>query len=539
MLSNVPFVSVRRFSVGHRSVPCHAARRRRRVPAALAGALVLALTTVPLSVGAQPGAMDAEALAALADQQARASFPLLRELLSIPNDANSPEDIEKNIVWSENAFRERGFTLQRIATPTIPLLLAERPGLGADTTVLVYLQIDGQPVDPSAWFQDDPYEPTLKRRNALDEWQTLEWSAIEDYDDEMRVFARSASDAKGPVAMFLAALDGLAKVGVEPNFNLKIIMDFEEELGSPRLPQAVLDNQERLAADMLIIFDGPRHITNRPTLTYGARGITELTLTTYGPIVPQHSGHFGNYAPNPALRLAQLLASMKDSEGRVTIPGYYDGIEIDEDTQRILRAVPDDEQQIRERLQLGSVDKVGRFYQEAIQYPSLNIRGMRSGWINEEKRTIVPAWARAEIDVRLVLETDSDRLVGLIADHIRKQGYFLTDAEPDRATRLAHEKIASLTWREHYQSFRTPFDSTVGNWLRGAMRRAFEEDPIQIRMSGGSIPISPFVNTLAIPAVTVPTVNRDNNQHSPNENLRLGNYREGIRTMMAILSEPL
>jgi acetylornithine deacetylase/succinyl-diaminopimelate desuccinylase-like protein len=201
--------------------------------------------------------------------------------------------------------------------------------------------------------------------------------------------------------------------------------------------------------------------------------------------------------------------------------------------------VPDDEQQIRERLQLGSVDKVGRFYQEAIQYPSLNIRGMRSGWINEEKRTIVPAWARAELDMRLVLESDSDRLVGLVADHIRRQGYHLTDGEPDVETRMAHEKIASLTWREHYQSFRTPFDSTVGNWLRGALRRAFEEDPIQIRMSGGSIPISPFVNTLGVPAVTVPTVNRDNNQHSPNENLRLGNYREGIQTMMAILSEPL
>ncbi|MEE4108255.1 MAG: M20/M25/M40 family metallo-hydrolase, partial [Halieaceae bacterium] len=437
---------------------------RPRTLAVLAGALCLALAS--MSSLARADALDARVLADLADQQARASFPLLRELLRIPNDANSPADIEKNIVWCEEAFGDRGFSLARIATPKIPLLLAERRVLGADTTVLVYLQVDGQPVDPGAWFQDDPYEPTLKRRNALGEWQALEWSAIENYDDEMRVFARSASDAKGPVAMFLAALDGLAKQGIEPNFNLKIIMDFEEELGSPRLPQAVLDNRERLAADMLVIFDGPRHITNRPTLTYGARGITELTLTTYGPIVPQHSGHFGNYAPNPALRLAQLLASMKDADGRVTIPGFYDGIEIDADTESILRAVPDDEQQIRERLQLGSVDRVGRFYQEAIQYPSLNIRGMRSGWINEEKRTIVPAWARAELDMRLVLESDSDRLVGLVADHIRRQGYHLTDSEPDFETRMAHEKIASLTWREHYQSFRTPFDSTVGSWLR-------------------------------------------------------------------------
>ena len=404
--------------------------------------------------------------------------------------------------------------------------------------MLIYLQLDGQPVDPRSWYQESPYEPALKRPLG-DDWEILPWSASEDFDDELRVFARSASDAKGPVAMFLAALDAIAAEGIAPNFSMKVIMDFEEELGSPRLPQAVIDNRELLAADMLVIFDGPRHITNRPTLTFGARGIADLTLTTYGPVVPQHSGHFGNYAPNPALRLAQLLASMKDSDGRVTIPGYYDGVVIDEDVEAVLRAVPDDEAQIRDRLQLGSVDRVGDYYQEAIQYPSLNIRGMRSGWIDEEARTIVPAWARAEIDMRLVLETDFERLLGLVEAHIRQQGYHLMDTVPDKATRMAHEKIATLTHNFHYQSFRTPLESEVGVWLTSALEGAFGETPIRIRMSGGSIPISPFVTTLGVPAVTVPTVNRDNNQHSPNENLRLGNYREGIKTMIAILAEPL
>lgn len=484
-------------------------------------------------------ATDAAALDELAAKAAKDSFPLLRDILSIPNDANHPDDIEKNVVWSEKAFGKRGFRTQRIATPTVPLLLAERSVPNATRTVLIYLQIDGQPVDPSRWFQSDPYEPTLKQRNEDGEWEALDWLAIENYDDEMRVFARSASDAKGPVAMFLAAIDAIDAQGIAPNFTMKVIMDYEEELGSPRLPEAVIKNREALAADMLIIFDGPRHITNRPTLTFGARGIADLTLTTYGPIVPQHSGHFGNYAPNPALRLAQLLASMKDEEGRVLIPGYYDGIAIDDGTEAILRAVPDDDAQIRDRLQLGSVDKVGSYYQESIQYPSLNIRGMQSGWIDEKVRTIIPAWARAEIDVRLVLESDAEHLIGLIEQHIRDQGFHLMDTVPDKATRMAHEKIATLTWDYHYQSFRTDFDSEVGVWLHRALVRAFEEEPIRIRMSGGSIPISPFVNTLGIPAVTVPTVNRDNNQHSPNENLRLGNYREGIKTMIAILGEPL
>jgi len=326
---------------------------------------------------------------------------------------------------------------------------------------------------------------------------------------------------------------------IVPNYNITVIMDFEEEMGSPRLPEAVVKNAELLKADMLIIYDGPRHITNQPTLTFGARGIATIQLTTYGPAVPQHSGHFGNYAPNPALRLSKLLASMKDEEGKVVIPSFYDEIAIDSETEKILKAVPDDEAQIKKRLQIVEADKVGEYYQESIQYPSLNIRGMQSGWINEKVRTIIPGWARAEIDVRLVLESDPQRLLNLIKGHIESQGYFVVDREPTQEERLIHNKIATFTSEISYQSFRTDFDSEVGLWLRKALQNAFGEEPIMIRMSGGSIPISPFVTTLGIPAVTVPTVNRDNNQHSPNENIRLGNYREGIKTMIAILKEKL
>ena len=475
----------------------------------------------------------------LAEKYTKASFQQLYDLLSIPNDAFYVEDIEKNVQWCESAFQQRNFTTTRIKTDYVPLLLAERNHKKAKKTVLIYLQIDGQPVDSSRWLQESPFTPTLKKPTSDGKWEAIEWSNLEQYDDDWRVFARSASDAKGPVSMFLAALDASQEAGVVPNYNIKVIMDFEEEMGSPHLPQAVTDNKEMLAADMLIIFDGPRHITNKPTLTFGARGISTIQLTTYGPVVPQHSGHFGNYAPNPALRLSKLLASMKDDQGKVTIPGFYDGISIDAETEKILKAVPDDEASIRDRLQIAVTDDVGSYYQESIQYPSLNIRGMQSGWINEKVRTIIPGWARAEIDVRLVLESDPERLMGLIKEHITSQGYLVLDREPNKAERLANEKIATFTYEVSYQSFRTDFDSEVGLWLRSALKSAFDEDPVMIRMSGGSIPISPFVTTLGIPAVTVPTVNRDNNQHSPNENLRLGNYREGIKTMIAILAEKL
>lgn len=466
-------------------------------------------------------------------------FPLLIELLGIPNDAFHPNDIEQNVVWCEKQFGQRGFATQRISTTHAPLLLAERKHPEAKKTVLIYLQLDGQPVDSIQWFQESPYKPVIKKKNSNNEWEEIDWESADALDDEFRIFARSASDAKGAVVMFLSALDAAADNNIVPNYNIKVIMDFEEELGSPRLPDAVTRNAALLKADMLIIFDGPRHISNKPTLTFGARGISTITLTTYGPVVPQHSGHFGNYAPNPALRLSKLLASMKDDDGRVTIPGFYDGISIDAETEKILQNVPDKEDEIKKRLQIVSTDKVGSYYQEAIQYPSLNIRGMQSGWIDEKVRTIIPGWARAELDVRLVLESDPERLIRLVKEHIANQGYYITETEPTEQERLTYDKIAAFTSEISYQSFRTDFDSEVGLWLTSALKNAFGEEPIRIRMSGGSIPISPFVTTLNIPAVTVPTVNRDNNQHSPNENLRIGNYREGVKTMLAILKEKL
>jgi len=474
-----------------------------------------------------------------AENATNKSFDMFYEILSIPNDANNLDDIELNVKWCEKNFAEKGFVTKRISTPKAPLLLAEKTFPKAKETVLIYLQIDGQPVDNSRWFQESPYIPVLKRQNSQGVWEIIDWNEIKNYKDDWRIFARSTSDAKGPVVMFLNAMDVLKEKELSPNFNIKVIMDFEEELGSPNLPRAVISNREILSADHLIIFDGPKHRSGKPTLTFGARGISTIQLTIYGPVTAQHSGHFGNYVPNPALRMAKLLASMKDDEGVVVIPGFYDGISIDSKTKKILDNFPHNQEQFMKTLQIGELDKVGDTYQESIQFPSLNIRGMQSGWIDEKVRTIIPAWARAEIDIRLVLESDPERLISLVKRHVEKQGYYVLDRQPTAKERTDYPKVATFTHKISYQSFRTDLDTKVGKWLRKSIKKGFETDPIRIRMSGGSIPISPFVNTLDIPAVTVPTVNRDNNQHSPNENIRLGDYRNGIKTILSILTEPL
>lgn len=476
----------------------------------------------------------------LAEKYALASLPQFYELLSLENVASNKEDIEKNIRWSEKAFSARGFTIQRLATPTVPLLLAERNVKKATKTVLIYLQLDGQPVNPALWDQESPWKPVLKEMNSEGKWTILSDNKLTStYNRDWRIFARSTSDAKGPVAAFLASLDALKELKKEPNYNIKVIMDFEEELGSPRLPAAVIQYKKELTADWFIIFDGPRHVSNQPTLSFGARGICEITLTTFGPRAHMHSGNYGNYAPNPALRLSQLLASMKDEDGRVTIPGFYDGVVLTEEEKRILKNVPDDEVEIRKFLGVAEPDKVAPTFQEALQYPTLNIRGLDALYIGEKARTLIPAWATAEIDIRLVPSSDPQRLINLVKKHVEDKGYYLVTTEPTEEERMKYPRIAAIQSTISYAAFQTPFDSEVGKWLDKAMQKAFDKEPIKIRTSGGSIPISPFVATLGIPAVAVPTVNADNNQHAENENIRLGNYIDAVKTFLAILTEKI
>ena len=475
----------------------------------------------------------------LSREKAQDVFKEYREFLSLPNDANKPDELEPNMLWCEKAFKKRGFTTERLKTNRLPLILAERKHPGANKTVLFYIQIDGQPVDPSKWLQKGPFVPTLKKQTKKDDWETIPWESLYDnYDDDWRIFARSASDAKGPINTFLIALDIIADKGILPNYNIKVIMDMEEEMGSPNLPPAVKRYKNKLKADRLVILDGPRHPSNKPTLTFGARGIVTIQLKVQGPKFPQHSGHYGNYVPNPAVRLSQLIASMKDDNGRVTIPGYYDGVTISEEARSIMSAVPDDEDKIRRSIGFSKPDQVANTYQESIQYPSLNVRGMKSGWVEKEVRTIIPSFALAEIDVRLVKETDPKRMVKLIKNHIKSEGYYIIDRDPTDSERAKHNKIITFNHRIGYLAFRTPVNSEIADWLRAALINGFGEEPIIKRTSGGSVPISPFVNTLNVPAVTVPTVNPDNNQHSPNENLRVGNLIESIRTHVALLIQP-
>jgi acetylornithine deacetylase/succinyl-diaminopimelate desuccinylase-like protein len=463
---------------------------------------------------------------------------LYREFLALPNDALKPDDIEVLVAWMEAAFAERGFRTQRIPTAGNPALFAERRRDSASRTVLVYLQADGQPVDPSAWAQANPFIPVLKQRDEQGNWQQLPWQSMDEgFDPDWRVFARSASDSKGPMAQFLLAVELLDELDAAPPYNLKVIVDTEEELGSPNLAPAIREHRELLASDLLLIFDGPPHASNRPTVTFGARGIMTATLVAYGPLVAQHSGHYGNFVPNPAFDLARILALLKDRDGIVQVPGFYDGVTLSEEDKAILSRVPDDEEKILADMGLSRADSVAPTLQEAIQYPSLNVRGVSAAWVGEQARTIIPPTATAELDIRLVKESDPERLIGLLREYIEAMGYTVLDHAPTDEDRRQHHRIVSLDYEVSYGAFRSDMDSPAGRMARAGLQSLYGEEPILIRTMGGSIPIAPIIDALGIPAAIVPTVNIDNNQHSPNENLRLGNFFEGIVMLMAVLAE--
>ncbi|MEC7262215.1 MAG: M20/M25/M40 family metallo-hydrolase [Bacteroidota bacterium] len=463
----------------------------------------------------------------------------LQEFIAIPNDALNPDDIDRNIMWLKRKFGERGFNTAVLDTDGLPLFFAALPMNNDKPTVLIYMHLDGQSVDPSKWDQPDPYKMVLKAPDG-EGFKTVSFDELnDDINYEWRLFGRSTSDDKSPIVMLLNTIDLLKQDSKEIPFNVKVILDSEEEKSSKPLPKAVKQYRELLEADFLMIVDGPVHSSGEPTVVYGCRGITSLSLTTYGPIKPQHSGHYGNYAPNPGFQLSQLLASMKDTEGRVLIPGYYDGITIDDATKAILKSVPDSDAEIAERLQFKTPEKVGSFYQEALQYPSLNIRGLGSAWIGDKARTIVPESATAELDLRLVVESDGNRLKKLVKDHITKQPNKVLDHEPTKEERMQFDKIVMVKEGSVTDAFRTDLNNPYGQFLTATMKNTFGKDVIQIRTMGGTVPIAPFINELKIPAFIVPVVNPDNNQHSPNENVKIGQLAYGIKACYGILSTPI
>jgi acetylornithine deacetylase/succinyl-diaminopimelate desuccinylase-like protein len=322
-----------------------------------------------------------------------------------------------------------------------------------------------------------------------------------------------------------------------PSFNIKFLFEGEEEAGSPHLGEIIELHKELLQSDAWIICDGPVHQSGRKEVVFGARGDQNVDVTVYGPKRPLHSGHYGNWAPNPAMLLAHLLSSMKDESGRVTIAGWYEGVEpLGDAERRAIAEAPAYDDQIRAELGLAKTDGNGKLLMEMINQPSLNINGISSGDVGALARNVIPTTATTVLDLRLVKGNDYRKQIEHLIDHIKGQGFLVIDHDPTDAERQEHALIAKVTARAGgYNAERTRMDLPISTAVIKAVQSTSKDPIVKLPTSGGSLPLSIITDRLQTLTISVPIANYDNNQHAENENLRLQNLWDGIETLAAVM----
>ncbi len=513
----------------------------------LAG-LALGLTPLlpPAPVALAPSGQEAAVEAARAWRETH-GVEILEEfagLLAVPSVAADRAGLARCAALLAEAFTRRGATMELVEREgAAPLVIGRIDAPGATRTLGLYVHYDGQPVSPEDWT-DPPFEPTLRDAPVEQGGARLSLSALAPespgarraWPAEWRLYARGAGDDKAPLIALLAALDALAAADLAPTSSFVFAFEGEEEAGSTHLRELFEAAKPALACDLWLVCDGPVHQSRRPQLVFGVRGVTSLELTTYGAARPLHSGHYGNWAPNPALELARLLASMKDARGRVLVEGYYDTVQpLGAAERAALAALPEFEQALRAELGLAQSEGEGASLAERIALPSLNIRGLRSADVGAAARNIIPASATAALDLRLVRGNDPARMQERVVAHVRAQGWKVIETEPDLATRRAHPRLLRVQRGQGYRAVRTPLDHPLVPALSSAALAAAGEAPLLVPSLGGSLPLYLFEDVLGTPMVIVPIANHDDNQHAADENLRLANLAYGIDLFAALL----
>jgi acetylornithine deacetylase/succinyl-diaminopimelate desuccinylase-like protein len=464
------------------------------------------------------------------------------DFLAIPNVLGDSANIIRNANYISEMLTKLGVKSELLLSGkrgSAPVVFGELKTPGANTTIALYAHYDGQPVNPKQWAEGlEPFTPALFT-DRLDKGgsKIALPTESENINPNWRLYARGSSDDKAGVYAIIKAYEILKTVGKKPTVNIKFFFEGEEEAGSVNLEEIFNQYKEKLKADLWVICDGPRHISGKKQVLFGVRGDVNIDLKVYASKRPLHSGNYGNWAPNPAMRLAQLLSSMKDSNGNVLISGFYDDvIPFSETEKQALSKIPNVETVLQDDLALGKPDGSGKSFMELLSLPTLNINGMASGNVGSMASNQIPTEATAVLDLRLVLGNDVDRQIKKVTDHIIKQGYFVIDHEPSDAERRQYPLLAKITKRGHgYNAQRTPMDLPIASRVTRAVESTIDYEVIKVPSLGGSLPLFLFEKVLNTQPITVPIVNYDNNQHAENENVMLQYLWDGIETMAAIM----
>lgn len=455
--------------------------------------------------------MEFEQADAYIDDHFEVFLEALETLVAQPSVSATGEGIDDCAALLKEMCLDYGFdTAEVVPTSGHPAVLARAyvdndPDNNAPT-VLMYGHYDVQPVEPAAW-ETPPFEPDRRET-----------------DGEQMLYGRGTVDNKGQHLAHVCAVKTLRETTGLP-VNVTLLLDGEEESGSPNLRDAVEAREAHLAADVAISSDGPVAESGQPMVVLGNRGALVVELAVDGPAGDLHSGHYGGAVPNPAWDLISLLGTMKDDAGRVTIEGFYDDVRPITETDRELLA--DAEPDLDELLTALDVDGLqdgpgDTFAEKTLYYPTLNISGLRSGHTEDGFKTVVPADAAVTIDMRLVVDQAPDDIYEAFVDHVDRH------ASPRVSTTVSH--LGSM------KPTRTSPDTPYRNPVEAAVADGWGTDPLVKPSLGGSVPLALFVNYLDIPQLTVPYGQPDNNQHAPDEHFAIDNFERGIRTSVRLLA---
>ncbi|MEM9933796.1 MAG: dipeptidase [Bacteroidota bacterium] len=427
----------------------------------------------------------------------------LFELLRIPSisaDSAYAEQVKEAAGWLERKLTDIGLPIvTTYQTSGHPIVFASTDIDPAKSTVLVYGHYDVQPPDPLDLWTSPPFEPVIQ--------------------DE-KIYARGSSDDKGQMYMHVKAVEYLLQQDSLP-CNIKLLIEGEEEVGSDNLDIFVEANKELLAADMVLISDTSMLANDTPSITIGLRGMSYVEVELTGPNRDLHSGVYGGAVANPINVLCEMIASLKDETGKITIPGFYDKVEELTHAERDkLAERPHDEASYCEDLGLANTGgEVGYSTTErATIRPTLDVNGIWGGYIGEGAKTVLPAKASAKLSMRLVPHQTPEEITQLFTDHFKK---------------IAPPTV-KVEVRPHHGGDPAVVSTTSPGYLAAekAMQKSFGKKPIPTR-EGGSIPIvALFKNTLGIETVLMGFGLDSDAIHSPNEHYGIFNYLKGIETII-------
>lgn len=458
-----------------------------------------------------------------------------REFLSLPNVSTIHDDMVINAEWIEQYIAQRGFRSKIVTAGRAPYVIASRHIDDSAPTLLIYAHFDGQPVEASNW-SSPPFSPTLKANGAVLDWDKALAGKL---NPEWRVYARSAGDDKAPVVTLMHAIDALDNAGIPVKVNIKLILDGEEEVGSPTVEAILAKHAKELDADLMLFCDGPMHQSRKRQLVFGVRGSATVHLTAYGANRPLHSGHYGNWAPHPTDTLMRLLTSMKDEDGVITVPGYYDDVATPGKAEKAaIAAMPEIEKSLRDELALGRVEGANRRLEELVMQPAIIVKGFQGGGVGSQSRNIILPSATASLNLRLVPNQTPAGVRESLDRYFRSQGFYLTDTEPSDEIRRKHEKVLKVDWPDSaYPAFRSRLDSPEARQLAQIVTALDGEPPLLTPTLGGSLPIYLFDQALDMPIVILPVANHDNNQHGRDENMRLKNLFDAVAVYAAVIAQ--